>query len=320
MPGRRRNRQDSLLTGPTTGATKIYRRFLYLDADQVLSSLSGLGIGRVEQVLETSMQGRSGDFRVGFAASMLSVGIGRAGAREITQQLTRRQTIHSAVNTLLSTLTESDGLVQLRAPSNLVLTENSLVEFDADISLVPIRTDKEREAGALMSNADRRIRWDRLIRRSQAVKESEPDTLISIADHRTRWDRLIRRSQAVVAVQRLLARNEDLNRIGLAAPCLTGQDDGRTQRMVLLLQSRYLLMSDPRDFTRRATVVAQVEVVAREDEEIVLRGNTGYDVVPWNEPKEGENAEEEVIVRCGSSEQQRHPEYQIVLRPLCIFK
>ena len=31
-----------MLTGPTTDGAKVYRRFLYLDGDQVLSSLSGL--------------------------------------------------------------------------------------------------------------------------------------------------------------------------------------------------------------------------------------------------------------------------------------
>lgn len=170
MPGRKRHRGGSLVTGPTTGVTKVYRRFLYLDGDQVLSALSGLGIGHVEAVLETSMEGGSGDFRVGLAASVAQVSIGKGRTREITQQLTRRQTIHSAVNTLLTTLKDSDGLVPLQRSPTVALTENSLVEFDADIELMPLGTPGERaDEDGLLSTADQRTIWDRLRRRSQAV-------------------------------------------------------------------------------------------------------------------------------------------------------
>jgi hypothetical protein len=176
----------------------------------------------------------------------------------------------------------------------MVFTENSLVEFDADINLVPI---------------------------DMPGQEAEHDALLSTADQRTPWDRLLRRSQAVVAVRKRLLRNKEPNRIGLATPCLTGQGDQQTQRLVLLLQSRYLLISDPRDFTRRATVVAQVEAVARKDEEIVLVGNKTYDTVPTKELKElGGNNQKMVVLGSGSRGQESDQLYQIVLRPLCIFK
>jgi hypothetical protein len=97
--------------------------------------------------------------------------------------------------------------------------------------------------------------------------------------------------------------------------------DKGPSKLILYLQSRYLVISKPNDFSRRATVVAQVEVVAKTSEEVVVVDETGYDVRPRTPESQQSSSDSATIESpARSNEQDGNEGFRIVMRPLCIFK
>jgi hypothetical protein len=275
---------------PATDGVKVYRRFIYLDGDQVLSALSGLGIDQVDEVFETSVTAGGGDFRAGIAVSAAQIGFSRGRKREIQKQLTRRQTIHSWVNVLLATLKDNGGLAQLDPAAIATLTENKLVQFDADIDLLPL--PGQEDLGGLLSTGD----------------------------ERSRLERILRRSQAIVAAQKRARAYSQATRIGTATLCLPGNEKNQADRLVLYLQSRYLLITSPAEFSRRATIVAQVEVVTKSDEQVTVEKGESYSVAPRGASLEPRAADGGAQEDPGRASDRPATEFRIVMRPLCIFK
>ena len=115
----------------------VYRRFLYLDGDEVLNSLSAIQGGDVEEVLDQAVRegGGGAGFAIGAGPAMLELKGHRK--RTVKQELTRKRTAHSAVETFLTQLHQSGGLSRLSGGCDPGvyerLTENDTLQIDVDL-------------------------------------------------------------------------------------------------------------------------------------------------------------------------------------------
>jgi len=116
---------------------KVYRRFVYLDADEILNGLAGIEGGAVTERIRSLTKEVGGDVALRFPLFGMDVGLGGRRRKDVRDQLTLKQTIHSTTAELLRQL-EPDGMARLdRAEQLEVVFENLVVRFDATLGPLP---------------------------------------------------------------------------------------------------------------------------------------------------------------------------------------
>lgn len=122
--------------------TKLHRRFLYLDGDDVLNMLSALEGGDVDEILirtgEDASSGKGGEID-------LKVAKGRGSknkARRFEEEMKRKRTTHSATTALLRKLHEANAIGVLDGDYDseiyAELEPRMLLEFTATIRIHPL--------------------------------------------------------------------------------------------------------------------------------------------------------------------------------------
>jgi hypothetical protein len=234
---------------------RIHRHFLYLDGDEVLTSLTSLRGGEVESVLQTSLKVVGGNAGMKFSLFGGGVNFGRKGTKETRREVTLRQTIHSAVSVLLEQLYEADGVGTFDTSKGLSSSNEGLVvQFEARVTF----PDRVREVVSPQYS----FSWDpsqglgglfqRVLRLGKSPSDNAAEWLNKPSDDR------------VVAFA-------DLDP--------TCQED----RIALDLRTRYLTTVKTDEFGRRATIVGQIETVADDLEELVVVGGPEVDGKPGGE-------------------------------------
>lgn len=168
-------------TGPKSRLSdvkRVHRHFLYLNGDEVLSSLASLRGGDVDAVLETSLKAIGGNAGIKFSLFGAGLNFGGKGRRETKREVQLRQTTHSAVTVLLEQLYEQDGVGGLKVAGDLSPSdENLVVQFEACVQLP--------ESWA---PATRKVSWierpfmSKLGRQALALADAKDDGLVAQAE------------------------------------------------------------------------------------------------------------------------------------------
>lgn len=235
-----------------------------------MNLLSGLEGGAIDEVLERILSVKEG--HAGLALDVWSAKVSAGGklSKEMERQLTRRRTAHSAISTLLRALDEEGEIKQFDGPPKLEdIEENMLVEFSAALSFHRTPVPSEREGDK---------------RRAEAQK----------------WYLFWRKEQPTKALSELGSTC-----VGFAADERESSDN---ERLVLALDTEYLVIDDPDEFSRRATIIAQVEGKPRAGEVVVIRA-VGDDVKAVIESETDPSAEGDEASNT-----------RVILKPLCIYK
>jgi hypothetical protein len=90
--------------GGPASPRNVYRRYLYLDEEEVLNSLTAVHGGEVAQATQRILNAGEGGGGVALAAWVANVEASGRKSHEIEREVTLRQTAHSAVTALLSAL------------------------------------------------------------------------------------------------------------------------------------------------------------------------------------------------------------------------
>jgi hypothetical protein len=224
-----------------------YKRFLYLDREQILNSLACLQGGDIDSILESSLT--EGGWHAGGGLSLGGkVEGGLKRGKEARRELKLRQNVHSAITQLVTALESAEAIAHFDEPSDVSdLKENLVVQFEA--RLTPLR----------VNNPNPRVEsgfWDKLLGR---VDPSE----------------ILARQQAVMFGDRSIGQAE------VRSPeleAVTSTEIERESKLILLeLESRWLLIRDVAEFSRYAVIVGQVSGVSREEgEHIIVKGGRAW--------------------------------------------
>lgn len=157
---------------------RVHRHFLYLNGDEVLSSLASLRGGDVDAVLETSLKAVGGNAGIKFSLFGAGLSFGGKSRRETQREVKLRQTTHSAVTVLLEQLYEQDGVGGLKIAGELGPSdENLVVQFEARVQLPESWKPITRE-----------VPWigqpfaSKLERQALALAEATDDGLVAYAE------------------------------------------------------------------------------------------------------------------------------------------
>lgn len=124
-----------------------HKRFLYIDENDVLNSLSTLEGGAIDEILHKGSAESSGG--AGVEASIELPGMGKVGghggknkAQRLEEEIRRRRTVYSATIALLNNLHENDavGVVEGEYTPEIYdeLEENMVIELEAEIRIHPL--------------------------------------------------------------------------------------------------------------------------------------------------------------------------------------
>jgi len=124
-----------------------YKRFLYIDEDDVLNSLSVLEGGAIDEVLHRRGEEGSGGLSGELAASIPVIGNvkgkgGKNRAEKLEEEIRRRRTIYSATEALLTKLEKDEaiGVIEGDYTPEIYeeLEENITLRFEAEIRIHPL--------------------------------------------------------------------------------------------------------------------------------------------------------------------------------------
>jgi len=229
-------------TEPATTSKPMYRRFVYLDADEIMNSLSSVEGGAVEKATKRILQNSGADVAASFELGGMKLQLGGRNGKEVERQVELRQTIHSGMSALLQALSESRQIRRLRENGEADFAENTLVEFDAHVYLCR----SPALAGLAKLNAPPR-------------------------------DPLWRRLLGTTDVGLRHAHERHTAGLGDVAVAIADVAHPGVQPLVLVLKTAYLLVPAA-GFCRRMTVVGQVEGSPLQDEATLIevddRGTT----------------------------------------------
>ena len=271
------------------GPHPTYRRFIYLDRDEVLAALSAVQGGELVEAIDEFVQ--SGERNAGLAASLLGQGVALGGksSREMKRGFRRTQTDHAAVNALLHALRfvirrlpQGEG-----APS---LEEGDLVQFATDLS--PVRS--------------------KLVMESYAA---EQERLQGLDPFRRWW--ALRGHDEKLASERAA---------GLGHAFITPAAPGNAGGQIFLIEteSKHLRV-DPDLFARRATVVGQIVAKPGDGEHVLVdsdENRTFARIVNEGEVRAADSAAFSVPASSPFLELPDGTAFQraLVLRPLCVYR
>ena len=121
-----------------------YRRFLFIDGNEAVNSLSALEGGSIEEILSRAADEGSGGGEfgagIGFSGAKVEGKIGKTKARKYEEEILRKRTEHSAITLLLEKLHDKGeiGSIESYTPDvHEQIEEDELYEFKAEIRLHP---------------------------------------------------------------------------------------------------------------------------------------------------------------------------------------
>lgn len=123
----------------------LYRRFLFIDGNEAVNSLSALEGGAIEEILSRSAQednrNRGLEGQIGAGPAKLSAKRGGKNLQRYEEEVFRKRTEHSAVSLLLQKLHDNEeiGVITEITPDVYAqIDEDELYEFRARIRLHPL--------------------------------------------------------------------------------------------------------------------------------------------------------------------------------------
>ena len=127
--------------------SNVYKRFLYINEDDVLNSLSGFEGGAIDEIIQK--MGEEGSKGLGLDVGVDVPGVGGAKAKgdkkksqKLEEEIRRKRTVHSATIALLEKLHNEDaiGVIEGDYTPEIYeqLEENMPIEFQADIRIHPL--------------------------------------------------------------------------------------------------------------------------------------------------------------------------------------
>lgn len=121
-----------------------YRRFLFIDGNEAVNSLSALEGGSIEEILSRAADEGSGGGEfgagIGFSGAKVEGKIGKNKARKYEEEILRKRTEHSAITLLLEKLHNNEEIGDIEAYTPDVheqIEEGELYEFKAEIRMHP---------------------------------------------------------------------------------------------------------------------------------------------------------------------------------------
>jgi hypothetical protein len=257
----------------------VYRRFLYLDGEEILNALATLEGGGVEEVVRRVLKEQSGDASLELPLWAAKLSFGGKKSKRVEEEVRLKRTAHAAVGVLLDKLRDSkDGRGQLTVTNKTKRTdllENIVVQAVVTLGVVANQDKVYPPARPEPANVFQRFWWF-LIR-------PEPDA---------RWTRQAELARSgigedFVAEVGMVLDNEEM---------ITGA----------LQCKRDYLLCPLEDFSRTATVVAQIGGVPGPDEAV------GYEDFHG-----GTRAR---IVRRDPNTLVTNRVADVLLHPLCVYK
>lgn len=121
-----------------------YRRFLFIDGNEAVNSLSALEGGSIEEILSRAADEGSGGGEfgagIGFSGAKVEGKLGKTKARKYEEEILRKRTEHSAITLLLEKLHGKGEIGRIGSYTPDVhdqIEEDELYEFRAEIRLHP---------------------------------------------------------------------------------------------------------------------------------------------------------------------------------------
>jgi hypothetical protein len=290
-----------------------YARFLLIDEDDVINSMSALEGGKIDEILTKTREVRSKGVSAGMGTHLPTVGDARikatdSQAGEYEEEVLRKRTVHSATVALLDALHEEEDIHRIQAnygpEAYEQLQENMLLEVRAKIRVHPLH-----QAVSVLQ------RWA-VFGNSLDLAEDPED----YADFDT--------DEFADFATKIEERFQDKDqREQVLLVFLETENASREYRLIVPIKKDHLLV--PLDeFAGMATFVVQVEHILDEDEQVLAgRLNRNYPDVPpeielarktrsilenlFEKQRIGLKIDEKDVVL-------RKP--SVVLRPICIYK
>jgi hypothetical protein len=273
--GRLRRRRRPSFDPIVADARPVLRTYLYVDSDQVLTALSSFHGGQIDEIRRTIVREGAGNIGIKLPAWLAQIDAGAKGSRRVEDQIVIKPMVESALTMLLDRLENKQKV----GPGGLSsLREGQLIEFQTFLSVLP-----GGEVQGLPPIPDEfPTLWRNWFLR--LFMDPDPDEL-----------RVFTRMQNLSLGTRFVA-------IADAEPPTANQG------VLLNLRAKYVLVDDPDDFGRAATVVGHVRIVPRESERL----NIEKDALG-------------TVARAGQLSPQRNPPPPVqharaVVAPLCIYR
>lgn len=126
----------------TKPASKIYRRFLYLDGEEVINSLSGLEGGDIDEILTQTSTDDVGGSDIGVDLKAVKGRRAKQARRGLIEAVRQKRTLHSAATSFLDKLHERNaiGIVHGEYTPEVYeqFEDRMLVELEANVRLHPL--------------------------------------------------------------------------------------------------------------------------------------------------------------------------------------
>lgn len=286
--------------------SSVYKRFLYIDENEVFNSLSGIEGGSIDEILQR--MGEEGDKGLDLEVGANVPTIGSAKARSskkksqsLEEEIRRKRTVHSATVTLLDKLHEKEaiGIIEGRYTPEVYeqLEENMPLQFEAEVRVHPLHQ--------LVSVVRA---WAEMAQEFGFGKK-ETNEFTSIA----------RKLEAAF-------HGRDKNRQTLVVFAETDRDDPEYSFVLPIQASSLLVPFD--DFAGRATFVTQVDHMVEEGEQVlaarIIRNSPVLpaerrmmlEMLPALQELRGESgigltiSEEDILLNKPA----------IILKPICIYR
>lgn len=287
--------------------TSTHKRFLYTDEDDVLSSLSALEGGAIDEILQTAGTESAGGG--GLQGTVNIPGVGGVGghggknkAARLEEEIRRRRTVYSATVALLDNLhkNEAIGVVEGNYTPAVYddLEENMVIEFQAEIRIHPLHQLVNVMQG-----------WAQLAQ-DFGLPKKEVREFTTIA-------------QQIEAA----FHGKDKAKKTLVMFAEAGGEEDTAYKLVMPVKRNYMLVPFD-EFAGKATFVAQIERILEEGEEyLAARVVRNSPVLP---------AEREMMLEMlpALESLQEEPGFglsidrsdvvlskpAIILKPLCVYK
>lgn len=119
----------------------LHREFLYLNHDTVFNSLSALEAGKVDEIIQKSIEAREGGFGAALGTGGASISGSRKKTANVEEELVRTRTVFSAFDAWYTYLDSAKAIGTFDGWDLSVRNEVSVgdtIEFSADLSLTSL--------------------------------------------------------------------------------------------------------------------------------------------------------------------------------------
>lgn len=286
--------------------SNVYKRFLYINEDDVLNSLSGFEGGAIDEIIQKMGEEDSKGLGLEVGANVPGVGEAKAKgdrkkSQKLEEEIRRKRTVYSATIALLEKLHKEDAIGVIEgdyAPEIYEqLEENMPIEFRADIRIHPLHQLVNVAQG-----------WSQLAQ-DFGLSKKEANEFTQVA------------RQIESAFH---GRDKSKKSLVLFAE---GEETSTEYKLVMPVQTNNLLVPID-ELLGTATFVAQVDHIVKEDEEVlaarVVRNspvlpaerNMMLEMLPALQELQDDSGigfrvdEEDIILRKPA----------VILKPLCIYR